>query len=138
MACGTKTIDGTARLSRIVDRLTSAIKYDNIQIIVAKTHKPKSDALKYLHDRYVGDNPRRLAALEAERVNLDIACKIYDLRTRAGLSQRELAKRIGTSAANICRLENADYQGHSLPMLRRIATALEMRVEVRFLPIAHR
>jgi ribosome-binding protein aMBF1 (putative translation factor) len=105
---------------------------------MAKMRKPKSDALQYLHDRYVGDNPRRLAMLEAERINLDIACKIYDLRTKAGLSQRELAKRIGTSAANICRLESADYQGYSLSMLRRIATALEMRVDVRFLPIAHR
>ena len=76
--------------------------------------------------------------LEAERINLDIACKIYDLRTKAGMSQRELAKRIGTSAANICRLENADYQGHSLSMLRRIAAALEMRVDVRFLPIGRK
>jgi ribosome-binding protein aMBF1 (putative translation factor) len=105
---------------------------------MAKTGKPKADALQYLYDRYVGDSPRRLASVEAERINLDIACKIYDLRTKAGLSQRELAKRIGTSAANICRLENADYEGHSLSMLRRIATALEMRVDVRFLPIAHK
>ena len=100
--------------------------------------KPKSAALRYLYDRYVGDNPKRLASLEAERASLDIACKIYDLRTKAGMSQRELAKRIGTSAANICRLENADYQGHSLSMLRRIAAALEMRVDVRFLPIARK
>ena len=105
---------------------------------MAKTGKPKGDALQYLHDRYFGNNPKRLAMLEAERINLDIACKIYDLRTKAGLSQRALAKRIGTSAANICRLENADYQGHSLSMLRRIAAALEMRVDVRFLPIARK
>ena len=103
---------------------------------MAKTGKQKPDVLKYLHDRYFGNDPKRLAILEAERINLDIACKIYDLRTKAGLSQRELAKRIGTSAANICRLENADYQGHSLSMLRRIAAAVEMRVDVRFLPIA--
>ncbi len=104
---------------------------------MAKT-KPKSAALRYLYDRYVGDNPRRLASLEAERINLDIACQIYDLRTKAGLSQRELAKRIGTSAANICRLESADYQGHSLSMLRRIAAALDTRVDVRFLPISRK
>jgi ribosome-binding protein aMBF1 (putative translation factor) len=97
--------------------------------------KPKSAALRYLYDRYVGDNLKHLASLEAERINLDIACKIYDLRTKAGMSPRELAKRIGTSAANICRLESADYQENSLSMLRRIAAALEMRVEVRFLPI---
>ena len=105
---------------------------------MAKTARPKSAALQHLHDRYISNNPKRLASLETERANLDIACNIYDLRTKAGLSQRELAKRVGTSAANICRLENADYQGHSLSMLRRIATALEMRVDVRFLPIARK
>jgi len=105
---------------------------------MAKTQQPKSAALRHLHDRYIGNNRKRLDSLEAERTNLDIACKIYDLRTKAGMSQRELAKRIGTSAANICRLENADYQGHSLSMLRRIAAALEMRVDVRFLPIARK
>ena len=105
---------------------------------MAKNKQPKSAALRHLHDRYVGNDPRRLASLEAERTSLDIACKIYDLRTKAGLSQRELASRVGTAAANICRLENADYQGHSLSMLRRIAAALEMRVNVRFLPIARK
>jgi ribosome-binding protein aMBF1 (putative translation factor) len=105
---------------------------------MAKTIQPKSAALRHLQDRYFGNNPKRLASLEAKRTSLDIACKIYDLRTKAGLSQRELAKRVGTSAANICRLENADYQGHSLSMLRRIAAALEMRVDVRFLPIARK
>ncbi|MGA7414408.1 MAG: helix-turn-helix domain-containing protein, partial [Bryobacteraceae bacterium] len=56
-------------------------------------------------------------------------------RTKAGLSQRELAKRVGTSASAICRLEDADYQGHSLYMLKRIAQALDQRVEIRFVPI---
>jgi ribosome-binding protein aMBF1 (putative translation factor) len=97
--------------------------------------RPKSTALRHLHDRYIGNSPKRLASLEEERANLDVACKIYNLRTKAGLSQRELAQRIGTSAANICRLENADYAGHSLSMLRRIAAALEMRVDVRFVPL---
>ena len=53
--------------------------------------------------------------------------------TRAGLSQRELAKRAGTTASVICRLEDADYEGHSLAMLRRIAAALDRRLEIRSL-----
>jgi hypothetical protein len=40
-----------------------------------------------------------------------------------------------TSASVISRLEGADYQGHSLAMLRRIAAALNQRVEIRFLPV---
>ena len=59
---------------------------------------------------------------------------IHQIRTEAGLSQRALAKLVGTSASVICRLEDADYDGHSLAMLRRIAAALNQRVEVRFVP----
>jgi hypothetical protein len=34
----------------------------------------------------------------------------------------------------ISRLEDADYEGHSLPMLRKIAHALNKRIEMRFVP----
>ena len=61
---------------------------------------------------------------------------IHQARTAAGLSQRELAARVGTTASVICRLEDADYDGHSMAMLRRIGEALGQRVEVRFVPAA--
>jgi transcriptional regulator with XRE-family HTH domain len=64
-----------------------------------------------------------------------IARKIYALRTAAGLTQTQLAKLIGTTASVVCRLEDADYEGHSLGMLRRIGEALNQRVEIRFIPI---
>lgn len=38
--------------------------------------------------------------------------------------QTQLARLIGTSQPTIARLEDADYQGHSLSMLQRIAAAL--------------
>jgi len=41
---------------------------------------------------------------------------------------------VGTTQSVISRLEAADYTGHSLGMLRRIANALHCRVEVRFVP----
>ncbi len=64
-----------------------------------------------------------------------VARKIVTLRTQAGLSQRQLAKLVGTTASVICRLEDADYEGHSLAMLNRIAVALNRRVEIRFVPV---
>ncbi len=36
---------------------------------------------------------------------------------------------------DIARLEDADYQGHSLTMLHRIATALNQRLEIAFAPV---
>ncbi len=66
------------------------------------------------------------------RQDMEIGEMIYHVRTEAGLSQRALAKLVGTTASVICRLEDAEYDGHSLAMLRRIADALGKRVEVRF------
>ena len=95
--------------------------------------KTKS-GIAILHQRYYRGKPERLAALEEMRAADDIARRILDLRTAAGLSQRELAKLAGTTASVICRLEDAEYEGHSLGMLRRIAEALNKRVEIRFVP----
>ena len=70
--------------------------------------------------------------------DVDVACAIYDMRIQAGLTQRQLAKKVGTTASAICRLEDADYEGHSLAVLRRVAGALGKRVEIRFVAAAKR
>jgi ribosome-binding protein aMBF1 (putative translation factor) len=93
-----------------------------------------SPGMRYLYDRYIGKDPVQQAHFEEHQANAEIARQVYDLRTKAGLSQRALAKQVGTTASVICRLEDADYDGHSLSMLRRIAAALNKRVEIRFLP----
>jgi transcriptional regulator with XRE-family HTH domain len=95
-----------------------------------KKHKKTMNAVEILHRRYVGDDPERKASLQEERVNAEVARAIYDLRVEAGLSQKELAARIGTTQSVISRLEDADYDGHSLKMLHRIATALRRRLTV--------
>lgn len=102
---------------------------------MARTSKPTSDAVGILHRRFYEGKPARLRDLEEARANEEIARKIYELRTAAGLTQRQLAKLIGTTASVICRLEDAGYQGHSLAMLRRIGAALNQRVEIRFVSI---
>jgi transcriptional regulator with XRE-family HTH domain len=90
--------------------------------------------VQFLYDRYVGNDPKQAEAFDGEILSAQLARKIFELRSRAGLSQRQLAARVGTSASAICRLEDADYEGHSLPVLKRIAEALDQRVEVRFVP----
>ncbi len=97
--------------------------------------KMTSDALEIMHRRFVEGKPDRLAELEEARANDAIARKIYNLRVEAGLTQRQLAKLVGTTASVICRLEDADYQGHSLAMLNRIAAALNMQVRISFIPL---
>ena len=100
--------------------------------------RPTTDAVEILHRRYYEGKPERLAALEKARANDHVARKIVALRTKAGLTQRQLARLVGTTASVICRLEDADYEGHSLAMLNRIAAALNRRVEIRFVPAERR
>lgn len=103
---------------------------------MAKTKNKKTDnAVEILHRRFVAGRPEKMVELEKIRADDAVARKIYDLRTKAGLSQRAFAKLVGTTASVICRLEDADYEGHSLAMLNRIAAALDKRVEIRFVPI---
>ncbi|HEY3412128.1 MAG TPA: XRE family transcriptional regulator [Armatimonadota bacterium] len=94
-----------------------------------------TDAVEILRRRYFNGDRDFETDIEAARASAEIARRIYDLRTEAGLTQQALAKLVGTSASVISRLEDDDYEGHSLTMLRRIAAALHQRVEVRFVPI---
>jgi transcriptional regulator with XRE-family HTH domain len=89
-----------------------------------------TDAVAILHGRYVKDDPERKASLQEERVNAEVAHLIYQLRKEAGISQAELADLIGTTQSVISRLEDADYDGHSLTMLSRIASALNQKLTV--------
>jgi transcriptional regulator with XRE-family HTH domain len=91
--------------------------------------------VEILHRRFYRGKTARLKNLEAARANEEVARKIHELRSAAGLTQTQLARLIGTTASVICRLEDADYEGHSLVMLRRIAGALNQRIEIRFVPI---
>ncbi|HEV3203638.1 MAG TPA: XRE family transcriptional regulator [Gemmataceae bacterium] len=102
---------------------------------MAKKRKPTDDAIEILDRRYYQGRADRIAKLEEARANDEVARKIYELRTNARLTQRQLAKLVGTTASVICLLEDADYEGHSLAMLRRIAAALDRRVEIRFVPV---
>ena len=95
------------------------------------TRKEKtSDAVQILRNRYVKDDCQRKASVEAERVNVQVARMIYDHRNDAGLTQKELAQLVGTTQSAISRLEDADYEGHSLSMLNRIAEALKQKLSV--------
>jgi len=90
--------------------------------------------VEYLYERNIGDDPDRIAAFEEAGVSAEIARQIYALRKQAGLTQRQLADLVGTQHSVISRLEDDDYEGHSLSMLRRIASALGQRIVITFVP----
>jgi len=100
-----------------------------------KKRKPTTDAVEIMDRRYYEGRPDRINDLEEAKAEDEVARKICELRTSAKLTQRQLAKLVGTTASVICLLEDAEYQGHSLSMLRRIAKAVNRRVEIRFVPV---
>ncbi len=89
-----------------------------------------TNAVEILHRRYIKDDAERKASVQEERVNAEVARLIHDLRKDAGLTQKELAELIGTTQSVVSRLEDADYDGHSLSMLHRVAEALKQRLTV--------
>ncbi len=68
----------------------------------------------------------------------DVALQIAALREKAGLTQKELAKRLKVSQQQISRLESPAYEGHSLSTLRRVAGVLNANVRVLFEPNGER
>ena len=100
--------------------------------MASKRGRRTTDSVEILRRRFVEGSPESEALLEEVRADAEVARTIYRLRSGAGLTQQALAERVGTTASVISRLEDADYTGHSLAMLRRIAAALGRRVEIRF------
>jgi transcriptional regulator with XRE-family HTH domain len=91
-------------------------------------------------DRYLDEqlrDPAFAASFARAGEAWDVALQIAALRQRAGLSQKELAKRLRTSQQQVSRLESPGYEGHSLGTLRRVAIALDAQVRVVFEPLSH-
>ncbi len=105
---------------------------------MTKRHRTTSDGLAILDRRHFRGRPSRGRALAEATLNAQIAQEIYALRTKAGLTQKQLAELVGTTDSVISRLEDADYAGHSLRMLQRISTALNRRLEIHFVPLRAR
>jgi len=85
-------------------------------------------------DELIGDDDELRGQVEEETINSHVASLLHDARTKAGLTQKQLADLVGTQQSVIARLESADYEGHSLSMLIRIADALDNRLVIDFVP----
>jgi predicted transcriptional regulator len=83
-------------------------------------------------DRLIGSDEDLRNLVDQATLNARVAQLIHDARIASGLTQAQLADLIGTTQSVIARLEDADYEDHSLSMLRRIAEALHQRLDIRF------
>lgn len=87
------------------------------------------------HSEFVEQRARKSATYRktfARTVHqIDFALLVREMREDAGLTQTELAKKVGTTQSVIARLEDAEYTGHSLTMLERIAAACGVALKLR-------
>ena len=96
--------------------------------------KKTTDAVEIMEDM-IGEEPQLHKMYAEAKINAHVAQLIYDARKEAGLTQAQLAQLIGTQQSVIARLEDADYEGHSLSMLNRVAEVLQRKVIIDLVPI---
>lgn len=101
--------------------------------MTAKKRKT-SDAVEILYNRLYKGKPERIASLQSEYLNSRIAAMIYNLRMSANMTQAEFARKLGTKASAISRIESSDYDGHSLKLLNKIADLFDAKIEITMVP----
>lgn len=70
-------------------------------------------------------NPKFRKAFRQEYEKLSIGEQLLRLRLEAGMTQAEVAKKVGTTASAISRYENAEYDRYELQTLRKIVEACD-------------
>ena len=93
---------------------------------------PRNPTARGLYEDFIAGNPEAEEAYEEAAADMEVAQLLYDERTAAGLTQKQLADLVGTSPSHISRLEDADYEGHTLALVRRVAIALGKRLVISF------
>jgi DNA-binding XRE family transcriptional regulator len=121
----------TTILKQKIDRSTKR------QVTVKRTspQKTTTDAVVIIHDLFIKGQPELEEYLVEERERIRIGQQIYDLRVNAKMTHTALAKKVGVTALEIRDLEESDYEGHQLPLLRKIAAVFGMRLELNIVPL---
>jgi len=112
------------------------------EIFKRLSRKEKASMKKTNFDKYIEAELKKHPSLKKEFEKADrawdIALQLIALREKRNLTQKKLARLVGTSQSNIARLENADYQGYNLKTLEKVARALKARLDITFVPIEKR
>lgn len=86
-----------------------------------------------LHKRWM-KTPGYKDAYEKSRIEFELARQLIEARIKSGLSQEELADKMGTSQSSIARLES----GTSMPSMRtlnKFAEATNCQLQIQFKPV---
>jgi predicted XRE-type DNA-binding protein len=81
-------------------------------------------------------NPRFRKGYEEQLEKLRIVDALIRLRERRGLTQGELARKVGVTQPFIAKIEAGEAHNFNLETLVKLAVALDSELEVRFRPQA--
>lgn len=79
------------------------------------------------------DKEYREGYLEAA-IEQGIAWQIRAIRKARGLTQAQIAERLGTQQSAVSRLEDPDYGGHSIDTLVKLAHVFDCALSLKFIP----
>lgn len=90
---------------------------------MTKEDSTKKDHHNEWREKFLAD-PERRAIYEKEAAKSELWFQLVKAREAAGLTQVELAKRLGISQAQVSRFEKEGYDAHTLKTLRKYVDAL--------------
>ncbi len=94
------------------------------------TSDKREQIVESLHDKEYRD------AFVSEEIDTGLPFQIRALRNERGWSQKELAERVGMAQEGVSRLESLNYGKFTLTTLKRLASAFDVALVVRFEPFS--
>ena len=102
-----------------------------------RSHSRRRDARRILR-RLTGNDASLRRAIAVASEHLRIAEDVHAARESSGWSVAQLARRVRTPTSAIARIEAADFTRQSIGLLTRVAQALGLRLEIRFVDAGRR
>ena len=129
-------VPGAVEIGKTEDTLRSVSESISLHLedmpLLAPRAKTRADAQTYVRDE-LGlpglASEDKLHFVEPAPMN-PVAAQVEAARNAANLTQAEFARRLGMARSNVSRLENPFYWGHSLKTLKRVADALEQKLQI--------
>lgn len=92
---------------------------------MAKPDLIKKGQISYKRwERKFFSDPESRRIYEEEAAKMELWLQLVEARQKAGLTQQELAQRLGVSQAQVARMEKRGYDAYTLTSLRRYVKAL--------------
>ena len=123
-----------AELKRGLERLQRRYPSKKEYEFFSKGHKLHIAQLKAETEEYEKMKNSPLPKVLRARDPDEISYQIVRLRLARGLTQAQLAARIGCKQADVSRLEREDYQGYTISQLKKIAAGLNAEIELDLIP----